>query len=549
MSAWTLQWLLIGAGAVVALAVARRRADLDRIDLALVAALPIGGGVVLAHLFERIANGPHHTWNAGRVATSVALARGFDIYPTLDEGAILDFMYGPMAAIVYLPAAIAASPSGAIQIGVAASLFFAVAPFAWYASRAFAPDERLLAAAAVVCFALLCIFDPGLDMAAWSIHADAPAIGLAGLACACLLVAGERASNRRLFVVAAIAALAVWSKQIAAPIVLALPTWVWLCNGRREALRCTAWLGGVGAAISLGFVLYFGFEDLFLNMFRIPSSHPWKPAASKLAALLESFARLAWTARFPLALIVGVAALTRPRADSLRGWLRAQPWLGFVWTGLWMAPTAAMGQAKVGGSLSSFAMTTWFLAAAAIAGTAKLAATESPATVSAATKSPRIALAARLVLLGIVAFAAAVELGSPDRRRAPDAALFELRNLDDNPQEQAVAFARAHPGEVLVLANPLIGLYSDGALYHSLKGYLDRMASGLEPPGPELLRAHNPPRLRYIAQRKTSKPTLFRRPEFFYPAFDQRVRPERMDHHTVWTAPAATGTPRPPSTR
>ena len=88
MSAWLLFWCAVAAAAALAGGVAYR-ARLGRLGVALAVAVPIGGGVVLAQLFERIALAPFSTWNAGRVAASVALARGFDLYATLETGAIV----------------------------------------------------------------------------------------------------------------------------------------------------------------------------------------------------------------------------------------------------------------------------------------------------------------------------------------------------------------------------------------------------------------------------------------------------------------------------
>jgi len=535
MSARGMEWALLLLGGAIALLLALRRKDFRRIDVVLATLIPIGGGVVLVHLFERIAQGPTDGWNAGRLSTSIGLMRGFDIYPTLHEGPILDFMYGPVAALSYAPAALVDSPSSAIWIGVALSFLFAIAPFAWFAARAFEPRERHVAAAAVVCFGLYCTVDPGLRMAAWSIHADAPALGFSGLACSCLLVGRGRPSSRRLFFTAVFAVLAVWSKQPAAPIVAALPVYLWIRDGRQPAIRCAIWVAGVGMIVSLGFVLWFGFEDLFFNMFRIPFGHPWKPSSSKLAALFDSCLRIAWASRYAIALMLGVAAMDLPRGKALRTWLHEQPWTGFACVGIFMIPTAVLGNVKIGGSLSPFALSTWFLAAAGVIGLAQLAARS---------QTPTATIAA-LALAGIMTIAAGYELGSAQRRSALDEAVFELRHRSDNPQEQAVAFARAHPGEVLFGSNPLIGLYSDDALYHSFKGILDRMAAGLPAPSPDLLRAHNPPRLRYLALRRTGRLDRFQKPDFLYPDFDRRLRSERMDHHSIWVRARDAGANRP----
>jgi hypothetical protein len=535
LSARSAEWAVLVLAGSLALYLAARRKDLGRFDVVLTSLVAMSGCVVLVLLFERVAQGPMDGWNAGRLSTTIALLQGFDIYPKLNGGPIIDFMYGPMAALAYAPAALVDSPSSAIWIGVTVSFLFALAPFAWFAARNFEPRERHFAAAAVVCFGLFCSYDTGLRIAAWSIHADAPAMGFSGLACVCLLVG--RPTNRRLFAAATFAALAVWSKQPAAPIVVALPLYLWIRDGRQQAVRCTLWFGAVGVAVSLALVLWFGFEDLFFNMFRIPFGHPWKPSPSKLVALVDALLRLARESRLAIALILGVVALTVSHGKSLRTWLREQSWSGFVWVGIFMIPTATLGNVKIGGSVSPFAMTTWFLAAAGIAGIAQLAARSQQA---------RGRLAG-IALAGVMASAIGFELFSEQRHSNLEAAVFQLRHRSDNPQEQAVAFARSHPGEVLFVSNPLIGLYSDAAFYHSFKGILDRVVSGLDPPSPELLRSYNPPRLAYLATRNGRRVSAFGRPDFLYPEFAARIEPDRMDHYTVWVRAGATAKQRPRS--
>ena len=73
---------------------------------------------------------------------------------------------------------------------------------------------------------------------------------------------------------AALAVLSVWAKQTAAPIVLALPTYLWLREGRAVALRFALCLGGVGAAVSLSFVGWLGLEGISFTMFQMPGGHP-----------------------------------------------------------------------------------------------------------------------------------------------------------------------------------------------------------------------------------------------------------------------------------
>jgi hypothetical protein len=514
-------------GAALGLWLTARRKQASRRDVFLAMLVPMGAGVVLFYLFERIAQGPLGYWDAPRVAPAIGLVRGYDILPGLNEGPILDFMYGPMSALTYMPAALASTPSGAIWIGISLSFLIALSPLAWLAFRAPEPRSRLLAASATVCFGLLCMLDEGLRLAVWRIHADAPALGFAGWACACLLASRTHPTTRRMLATAVFAVLAVWSKQIAVPIVMALPLYVWLRDGRRSAFRCALWIGGVGAVVSLLFVLWFGFEGIVLNLFLIPAGHPWKPGAGTLGSLLDSLGRLAWTSRWSAGLTLAVAAVSYRRGQAVGSWLREQPWTGLAWVGICMVPTAVLGGVKVGGDAASYAMTTYFMAGAGALGLAQ----------AAATARPRERQAAFLVTVGIIVFAVGYELGSARRRGALEDSVLQLRNWRSNPQEQATSFARDHPGEVLFASNPLIGIYSDGALYHDAKGIADRILANFGPPSPALLHAHIPPRLHYVAQRIKIGSRTSRRPKELFPEFTQPIRPKQLDRFSVWKKP------------
>jgi len=81
---------------------------------ALVRVAALGAAVVAAiAVLYHLAGVPDADMSASRVVPAVALARGFPLYAGPDAGPIIDFMYGPVAALAFLPAAFAATPSGA----------------------------------------------------------------------------------------------------------------------------------------------------------------------------------------------------------------------------------------------------------------------------------------------------------------------------------------------------------------------------------------------------------------------------------------------------
>jgi hypothetical protein len=362
--------------------------------------------------------------------------------------------------------------------------------------------------------------------------ADGPALALAGFACACVLRRRTNPTNPQMVVAALLAVLAVWSKQTLAPIVVALPLYVWLLNDWRTAFRFTLVMGATGIGVSLLFVLWFGFDGILFNMFQVPGGHPWKGSLSgesRLTDLQRSFIRLVGTAGVAgvLALVVGVT--TWRRGSSVREWLRSQPWTALLWVALFMVPTATMAGAKIGGEHNVYAICTYFLTSAAVLGLAQIA----------TSTQPWVRDGARLTLAAIMSLAVGVELGSTDRYVALRTAVDQLRDWQNNPQEQGSAFARAHPDEVHFIGNPLIGLYSDGKLYSDMFGRYDRELAGF-PPDPTLMHAYSPSRLRYVVVRRDfpwfTQPARF--PE--YKDFTKAVQVDPLKYHLVWERP---GTP------
>jgi hypothetical protein len=201
------------------------------------------------------------------------------------------------------------------------------------------------------------------------------------------------------------------------------------------------------------------------------------------------------------------------------------PALGLALAGVAMAPLSALGGAKLGGDTNAYAMTTWFFAAAAVVGLLDLAR-------GAALRPRRIACAA---LAGAMTVAAANELRA-ERRLAFAGAVAFARGWRSNPIEKSVAFARKHPGEVLFVTNPLIGLYADGALYHSLTGLNDRKLAGHEV-SDELWRRHLPPRLRFVVVPRRGFFAVARRPPAEFARFTIPYRAHALRNHRVWMAP------------
>ena len=131
MSPLAIELTLLLVVAAVGVVLATRARGVSHGDRWLASLAPLGAGVILLRLFERVAQGPNGLFNATRLAASIGMALGYNVLPGRDEGPVLDFMYGPVSAAAYVPAALMPTPSAAIWLGIVMSFAFALGPFAW----------------------------------------------------------------------------------------------------------------------------------------------------------------------------------------------------------------------------------------------------------------------------------------------------------------------------------------------------------------------------------------------------------------------------------
>ena len=462
----------------------------------------IVAGVAVLHHVSLV---PDSDMGASRVVPAVALARGFPIYAGPDQGPIIDFMYGPVAAVAFLPAALMSTPAGALTVAVLVNLLLFFVPMAWLHRRV--AGGRDVAAAALVLFVLGVLRDPGLAFSAFTIHADAPALGLGAIACGLLATAPRPMSGGRLAAIAFATALAVWTKQTMAPLGAALALGVLVRDGWRPMLRYVAWTAACGLVLGVLFAVAFGWTPLVFNMLTLPSRMPWYGEATNgrvgtvlfVAGLL---ARLAWLPALVVALLLLWAWR---RGDDARATVHVTGLLALVAVAL--APAAVLGGSKVGGYLNTFSVVSYFLVAAATTGLAIAA---------------RAGNSARVVLAMLLVIVAVGEARGPAGLASTRASVARLRAWGDGPHERAYRTALAHPGEIDFPWNPLAVLLAENRLDNSEIGAWNRDLAGV-PISDTLWRRYLPPRLRLLAFRPPSGaftwlPAPMRRlPEFTEP--------------------------------
>lgn len=452
-------------------------------------------------------------WNAARLVPTFSLGYGYDLYYPATEGPIHSLLYGPLAALAFLPATVFRTPNAAVLAGGVLHVAFvlgAMWAFVWRVGGRGpdgASDQAPAAVAAALGACLLLVRWESTTQHLTMLHADGPALALGLLACAALVTRGAGPPSRRaLWASAAAVVLSCWSKQISAPLPIGLALAAWWMYGRAVAIRYVAMLAVVGVVVSAAFVLWFG-EPMLFNILRIPSRHPW--AEPGLLGLAHAVQRVVGGGVWELLVLVAIALaveVATPRGTQ-RG--EAPAWLPPLLAAVALVPTGALGANKLGGMLNAF-FSVYFLVAAVAA---------------LLLSAGRRAAAARA---GVFAFCL---LGVVAAWHSGRCATWARPPQWDNHTSLAYAFASRHPGAAYFPWQPLATLLAEGRLDHFEYGVFDRGLAGF-PPSPEHLRAGVPPDARWIATTHGAHLTFKLFGEYSEPAqlpelpgFDVRARP------------------------
>lgn len=500
----------------------------DRLLIALLVAAGLGlfllGSQTLLH------HTVHWDWNAIRLERSAALGAGEPLYQPADRGLILNQIYGPVAVFLYLPTLLFARPTSAIVCGQLIAVLSFFLPVLWLHLRV--RQSLAVGLLGFLAFATLTLDLWPLTYAAFTIHVDAPALGLGALAGG-LLLGRSPPSRRALLASAACVVLAVWTKQVMATVGLLLALYLSLAWGQRAAARYGVYLLLFGAT-SLGLAVIFcgPITALWFHLVAVPGQQPWRWGGglgalwTALKLCFESSA-LAWA----LAMLTAAIHFAQRRQDKAhRAWLRDNSWILFWLLALGNLPLALMGRAKVGGDANAFSYTVYFLVLGAILGLLALLRHQGPASAPWSRLARGILVAMLVLLLPWLMVLQEVDFwGQP----------FVVSSL---PHEIAFDYARAHPGEIYFPRLIFASFLAEGRLYHSGTGLLDRILAGLAI-DPQHLATQLPDRLRGIAFHENGYVT-----EKDLLPFSELSRPERdpaLPGFVVFVRPQAESPDRP----
>ena len=468
-------------------AIFRAGAGRPMVERLAAATLPFTAAVVAWLLFATLVIKPViGTWSAARLVAAMAVANNLEIYYPAGRGPVIGWVYPPGSALAYLPAALVPDPGLATLAGRLLSLLYYYGPAAWLLVGGGGGRRGPGRWPLLVAFALLTYRSPALLYASTEVHADAPALGLAGLAVVLMARWGD--SPRARAAALALGVFSVWTKQLTAPVpIVVLPLWALAKHGVRGLLQAAVTAALVAAGVAILVLIHFDGEGLLFNSIRLLSTYPYR---------ISGFRHLAWVfiklEHEHLLLIVLAAvgflgtATLRPgpaapaagrggRAD-LRGLTLA--------VALAELPFALMGYCKFGGDVNSLAFCLYFL----VLGSLLMFEGLDPAGPEDGGRG-----AVRWPLLVIVALNLTLAL-LEDQTLALDLSRPQ-RTWDEG--RAAARYIRAHRGEAYFPWHPLEHLMVEGRLYHFEDGVDVRRRAGFPLTTAHYLR-HIPPRTRIV---------------------------------------------------
>jgi hypothetical protein len=455
---------------------------------------------------------PFWNVNGSRLMMSLALAKGVNYYVLLPPGGPLySTLYGPMAAIVYLPATLLSSPNSAVLAGSAITILLCFSAVAYlHFAPLNAPRNTVDVLAFLTAGFLVCYLEP-LKYSCFNIHADGPGLAFGAAACGVLYPGNREKWRMALPFSALFAILSISSKQMFLPVPFALLAWLMVIDGGRLAMRYLVWLVVLGALVGATALFIAGPENLYHSLIWMPAHHPWNQA-SHVASFVQSarhFIRLSMPV--PVLLLASLVYWwmeRRPQPTDLRAWAdnRCVP---LLLVGVALLPFSIAGRAKTGGDINSLSFALFFLACGL---------TVMLADVSRFAPLPATRLLAVSTLVAIVLPLAISEAPLVLNIRS------RIRQLPEAGQQVAFAYLTRHPGEAYFPWFPLAHYFAEHQFRHYGFGIADRLLAH-EPLTMAEFRAYVPSDPRIVAFAGDGSPDVwgFDLMQFF-PEYNHQVR-------------------------
>jgi hypothetical protein len=435
-----------------------------RPELCIQAAAWLCTGLAVAQVPLLLTLASRHPWADARLAPTLALWKGYPLYSR--HGPVSGFIYGPLAAVAYLPAVVfGGPPSTMLASACAVGWAWAIVPALYLIVRESA-GNLALAGIMAVGFVLCTTHSPSLGRALYGVHADAPALGLAACALAGCIRVGPSSGTLRLALIALAAVGAVFAKQVMIFVPLAC---LMVIAGRTGRLAAVKFIAACLGWAFLGLVLVAAlqsFDDFYFNVITIPAGHPWALEGAfgetsplgHLGSLLYALVFLGDPTIFWLApaLILICWLLPSPGSgpQASSGWRTA---LVFAVLGF---PMAVLGRAKIGGAQNVYSVSSYFLALALFLKLIEIIRTR---------ENVPAFLGPAAVVASLVAWCVSVPKDVQT--------LFKLQ-ARQSPSDQAYEYNRLHPGRMYFPWQPMAALANGGPTADFSYGLFDRDIAG-----------------------------------------------------------------------
>lgn len=296
--------------------------------------------------------------NDYRLAPTFAVFKGYKLYYGPQEGPVLSTIYGPITTLAYAPVLFSSTPMMAVRLATILSLAFLFAPMVLFFSEGRRHLGLPIYAGALALAAALIFLSNPLSYSSVLVHADAPALAAACLACWFTGWKAVDAPKCSALLAGMAAALSMMAKQNMVPLVPALLIW-WLIRSRKDALLFIA-----GLILSLagiwGAVLTVSSSPAaaWFNWFQIPTHQPY--SKSLLIPTVDYLARQLLLYLLP---VIGLLVM-RVSSLDIGNWKERllQPSILLLWTACWLIPTSVLGRIKTGGSENALSPAIYFIA-------------------------------------------------------------------------------------------------------------------------------------------------------------------------------------------
>lgn len=386
---------------------------------------------------------PLWSWNEMRLAPTFALLHGVPVYPLREDGPLSTWIYGPVALVLNLPATLAPSAVGALEIAGLINLATLLAPLALVCCTTTALPRGEVGAR-VFAFATAILLLPPSSLALQVADHAAIAFGIAS----CWLLA--RPANLTPSVTACAAAccvLSVGAKQTSLFLVGGLLIFLGRDRPRHDLVRFVAYTAAFGGAVALLWVMQFGAAGLWLNLVEIPRRLPLSAPVARLAS------QWGWLAAY-VAAPIAIFTLARcarwwPKPDGENGRMTRCACIVFVT----LLPVGLFSFLKIGGATNSIHSAFYILPLFAIV-------------------LARSMIQPRRIGWAFLVVATLIAIRTPELRHLPRGPITE-------PLEQAAEIARRAPSAAWFPQNPLVTFYSDHELYTVEDGVSTRYLAGL----------------------------------------------------------------------